>query len=70
MAAEKLAAEEKKRRGNDDQKDHKYRYDCGVAAATATIIISHKIDPPFNHSYSLFVGDVTVLGREKFRGRI
>jgi hypothetical protein len=46
--AEKLAAEEEKRRGNNDHKDHQYCYDCGVAAATAaTIIISHKIDPPF-----------------------
>jgi hypothetical protein len=53
-AAEKLATEEEERSGHDDHKNHEYGHDCGVAAAT--IIISHKIDPP------LFVGDVIVFG--------
>ena len=39
--AEKLAAEEKERGGNDDNKDHEYGHHCRVAAAT--VIISHKI---------------------------
>jgi len=35
-----LAAEEKDRSGNDDQKDYEYDHHCGVAATT--IIISRK----------------------------
>jgi uncharacterized protein involved in exopolysaccharide biosynthesis len=42
--AGKLAAEEEKRSGNDDHKNHQYGHHCGVAATT--ILISHKIHPP------------------------
>jgi hypothetical protein len=59
-AAEKLAAEEKERTGNDDDKDYNYRHDCGVAAATA-IFIRHKIDPPLCTEGSFFSGGVSVF---------
>jgi hypothetical protein len=54
-----LAAEHEDCGDHDDHKNHEYGHDCGVAAAT--IIISHKIDPPLC-TQSLFVGDVIVFG--------
>jgi len=58
--ADKLAAEEEERSDHDDDKNHEYGHDRGIAAG-ATIAISHKIYPPLCTHHSLFVRDVSVF---------